>query len=1119
MFMYIAVIMLVLFILDNLVMLELSSRSLNEQGQRQIQIQKKHQQEQIREAETQLHKDLDMQMNLLARLVRGPLISRAAEAQFESGEVQLVNQLQPCFQLNTDTEIAQCLKYRTHRLTGAVVASVKKGLIVGAIQALLNDADLVGVYIEDWEGTPYSGFWKNADHGMVPLTSLKSLPEDLQRLEKEVKVDWEYWGKIVFFFSSRRIDEMRRSAEAEIQEAIRLIDRNIAEQRKQLLAKRLAEGVLLFILLLGALFYASFMIILRPLRQLQQNAYQLAQGDLSCPIETNRSDELGELAASFVHMRDAIREQINRLESVNQSLQQKEERLSAFIRALPDPICVFNRQGECEEVLIPRQSSLFKASGGDAGQSAKEYLCQALAAELRAGIHQTLETGISQPFEFKSDFEDKAHWFEGRPSPMRNAAGATELVICLVRDITHQKEAAALNQARIEAQAANEAKSIFLATMSHEIRTPMNAILGMADLLWESQLSAEQKQYVSIFRNAGENLLSIINDILDLSKIESGYLALNESPFNLVDTIERVCEDLAFQAHKKHIELICSIDTQVPTELVGDMLRLRQVLSNLLANAIKFTASGEVEVSVAPLHPAGISRTAGGPAGESGDTVLLFSVRDTGCGIPEQLQEKIFDPFTQVEPYSTRKYGGTGLGLTICRHLVTMMQGRIWVDQTCAQGTTFKFSACFRPVAVRQAVRPPVKRATGRMRVLLADTNRACLESMRGMIAGFGIDVQTAANGKELVTLLSAGLHGNGRVHILFIDAKMHLPGQFHDIVAAHRQVDPSGFKLFALISHQRKDDHAMFKRIGAEACFIKPLKRSELLNALDNTGAAILPAPAGDETCARLANPFLRPPRILLVEDNVNNQMLFIHYLKAICHPIDVADNGRDGVEKFKNRPYDAVFMDLAMPVMDGYEATRRIRRWESAHARPPAPVIALTADALIGSKPMSIDAGCTCHIIKPFTRAQILDALVKTVHPEILKPTASAKPAPYLEFIDAGLHKLIPSYFHNTREDIKKLKQALEKEDWPTLKRIGHAIKGSSLAYGFKQMGQIGRQIEEAVRHKEARLRIGQLILRLIDYTDHVQIKFIEPRQHQENEELSLDKESLHRIRRNTG
>jgi PAS domain S-box-containing protein len=549
-FINIAVVILILFILDNLIMLELASKSLIKQGKLQIQMQQKRQQEQIAKTEAQLLQKLNMQLDLLAQFVKGPLITRATEyPDSESDDSRFVEHFRFCLQMNSNAKIAQCLKYRTHRVTGDAVASVKKALIVSAIHALLDDADLFAIQIEDWEKKTYVGFLKTSKNQVVPFDTRKALPKGLHHLAKEVTVEWEYWGKIDFFYSSQRIEEMHRVADAQITEATRLIEQNIADQRRQLLRKRIIEGVLIFVLLIAVIFIASYRTILRPLKQLKQNAHQVAQGDLNCPIETDRSDELGELASSFADMRDAILIQIKNLETVNQDLRRNEERLRAFIQALPDAIYVFNSRGYCEEVLAAKENQLFCNVVMQKGGSLHDCLPTKLADNFMRAIKHSLKTESTQINEYQLKSDGKECWFEGRLSPLRSANGAPQMAICMAREITHSKESERLHKAKIEAEAANEAKSAFLANMSHEIRTPMNAILGMADLLWESSLNTEQKKYVSVFRNAGNSLLNIINDILDLSKIESGHLELELSPFNLIETVENVCENFAFHVN------------------------------------------------------------------------------------------------------------------------------------------------------------------------------------------------------------------------------------------------------------------------------------------------------------------------------------------------------------------------------------------------------------------------------------------------------------------------------------------------------------------------------------------------------------------------------------------
>ena len=368
-----------------------------------------------------------MQLDLLAQFAKGPLVTRANEySKPVSNNLRLEEQFRSCLQRNSDSEIIQCLKHRTHRVTGDAMASVKKALIVSAIYALLDDTDLVAIQIEDWEKKSYVGFVKTTEDRVVPLEAQAELPTSLHRLEREVKVEWEYWGKIEFFYTSQRIDTMRQSAEAEIAAAVEMIEGNIAHQRRQLLHKRIMEGVLLFVSLMVIIFFASYRTILRPLKRLKKNAHQLAQGDLDCPIEPHRSDELGELAMSFANMRDAIRDQIKRLKAVNQDLRRNEDRLRAFIQALPDATYVFNKRGYCEEVLAAKENPLLVADIMHKGGSVKDCLPTELARRFMDAIAQALETGTTQITEYRLEIGSKLHWFEGRLSPLRSVGGVPE---------------------------------------------------------------------------------------------------------------------------------------------------------------------------------------------------------------------------------------------------------------------------------------------------------------------------------------------------------------------------------------------------------------------------------------------------------------------------------------------------------------------------------------------------------------------------------------------------------------------------------------------------------------------------------------------------------------------
>ncbi|MGD8837092.1 MAG: ATP-binding protein, partial [Desulfobacteraceae bacterium] len=895
-FITIAVVILILFSLDNLIMLELSSQSLIEQGELQIQLQRKRQQERIAQAEAQLLQKLNMQLDLLTKFVKGPLTTRATDKRESiDAPTQFVDHFRYCLKLNSDAEIAQCLKYRTHRVTGDAVAAVKKALIVSAIHALLDDVDLVAIQIDDWEQKPYVGFFKTPDNQVAPFRSSEELPKGLHRLEREVKAEWEYWGKIDFFYSSQRIEAMRQSANSEIVEAIKLIERNIADQRSQLLRKRIIEGVLIFVMLMAVIFFASYRTILRPLKRLKQNAYQLARGDLDCPIEPHRSDELGELASSFAHMRDAIREQIKRLEMVNQDLRRNEERLRAFIHALPDATYVFNRRGKCEEVLAAKENPFLSTDIMQKGGSVHDCLPAELAQRFITVIEHTLETASTQISEYQLEIDGKLRWFEGRISPMRSADGGLEMAICMAREITHRKEMEQLYKAKIEAEAANEAKSAFLATMSHEIRTPMNAILGMADLLWESSLNNDQKKYVSVFRNAGKSLLNIINDILDLSKIESGHLELDLHPFHLIETVENVCENFAFHANENNLELICTIDPELPSWFVGDRLRLRQVLANLVGNAIKFTHSGEIEVSATMM-----SRTQSDaiPPSNPAQQMILFSVRDTGIGIAQKNQAHIFDRFTQAESDSKRNYEGTGLGLTICRHLVEKMGGKIWLESRFGEGTTFSFETQLEQMNIRpDAFQSRLPHEDHPLRVLLIDDNAAALSSMQKMIAGFGLQVQAVGDQDSGFRALTDACDHLKPFDILLIDAQMHLTHRFNTQLQAHRRIADRGHKLFLLITHLHQKHPIANGQGVVDGYFIKPLRTNELIEAIELATGKSSQSKESQKTPAAIDGQHLEPLRILLVEDNINNQMLFKYYLKDCGQYIDVAQNGSEGV------------------------------------------------------------------------------------------------------------------------------------------------------------------------------------------------------------------------------
>ncbi|MEX2353817.1 MAG: response regulator, partial [Gammaproteobacteria bacterium] len=498
-----------------------------------------------------------------------------------------------------------------------------------------------------------------------------------------------------------------------------------------------------------------------------------------------------------------------------------------------------------------------------------------------------------------------------------------------------QEQTEELAQARDEALQASLMKSSFLASMSHEIRTPLNAIIGMSDLLSETELDFEQKKYVGVFKKAGDTLLSLVNDILDLSKIEANQLKLEEIEFNLVDTIEESVEIYALKAAEKEIEIICDIDPGIKPCRVGDPSRLRQILLNLISNALKFTDKGEILVSVRIATQ----------TGSTNPSLLEISVNDTGSGIPEDKLEAIFASFTQADSSTTRKYGGTGLGLTICRSLVEMMRGKIWVESEIDRGSRFIFQADLPAAAREQNNGDKVAGAFPRRKVLIIDDNASNCKVLQSYTAYTGAEAVCMADGASALDFL--GKPGQERYDLILVDATLPDLDGF-TLVHKFRQMNILVPALLMLNPATLNKNQKSLEKLGSGQTYLtKPVKQKELYSQME----IIFTGEIGDITHSgrRLTEiETTRSLNILLVDDNPDNRLLVNAYLKKLPYQLDEAENGEEAVNKFMGSEYDLILMDVQMPVMDGREATRKIREWEKQQGRTATPIIALTAHAI---------------------------------------------------------------------------------------------------------------------------------------------------------------------------
>lgn len=567
-----------------------------------------------------------------------------------------------------------------------------------------------------------------------------------------------------------------------------------------------------------------------------------------------------------------------------------------------------------------------------------------------------------------------------RKIPILDEHGSPTHLVGVSEDITDLKRAEAeLRSAKDAAEAANRAKSAFLANMSHEIRTPLTGVIGMADLLMDTSLAPQQREYCQLIRNSGNALLAVIGDVLDFSKIEAGKLELDHHPFRIRDGLGDTMKTMALRARSKNLELVCHIHSDVPEWLLGDATRLRQIVVNLVGNALKFTSQGEIVLTV-EMESLGEERA-----------TLHFTVADTGIGIPEEKQQLIFQPFEQADTSTTRKYGGTGLGLTITARLVELMGGRLWLESEVGRGSRFHFTATL-DLPAEDMVEPtpaePIQ--LHGLPVLIVDDNATNRRLLIELLAKWQMQPTAVEGGNEALVALESALAAGRPYPLVLLDAQMPQLDGFCLAELIQQRPELVQGSIMMLTSGDQPGDIERCHRLGIAAYLTKPIKQSELFDAILNVvgAASASPALAAAVPTAIESGPMLR---ILVVEDSPVNQTLILAVLEKRGHQAVLAENGREALSAYDREPFDLILMDVQMPEMDGFEATASIRRREQAIGVH-TPIIAMTAHAIKGDRERCLAAGMDSYLSKPVHPLELFATIRQLVRaPTVLERQAS--------------------------------------------------------------------------------------------------------------------------------
>jgi two-component system sensor histidine kinase/response regulator len=810
------------------------------------------------------------------------------------------------------------------------------------------------------------------------------------------------------------------------------------------------------------------------LRMLAEGANRFSQGDYAVRIEPEGSPEVSSAAEAFNNMANNIESLIASLgksESKNKLLATIVEQSSEAIwtRDLAGTITSWNSGAAAMFGYPPAEAMGHALSLGDSTPEEEEARRQRLVAGEKFSYDAKALTRMRTTIDIQVAV-----------APLLDDTNECIGSIAVARDVTqHKRSEEALRLAREAAEAANHAKSSFLARMSHEIRTPMNGVLGMTELLLETGLSSTQRKYAETVQRSGKNLLDIINDILDFSKIEAGKLELENVDMDLRRTVEDVVDLLAERAHSKGLELACSVPADLMTHVRGDPLRLGQVLTNLVGNAIKFTRQGAVVIRIAST------------AETASHVTMRFEVSDTGSGISPEAQSRIFDEFSQADGSTTRKHGGSGLGLAISKQLVEMMGGNIHVESALGAGSTFWFTSAFEKqeaAIVEESRSAPMGMLTG-VRALIVESSSINRGILQAQMSNWGMSNRVAATPEQAIDLLAQAAARGASYDLAIID--LGLPGMDALELARAIRARAEIAKVRLVVLTRRQADIKSARDAGIDACLAKPVRQTMLYECLVNVMAG-----QPQETAA--APPVSAPAHatagggrgnILLVEDNLINQQVALGILQIQGYTVTVVNNGKEALDAHAQGAFDLVLMDCHMPEMDGFEATREIRVRERTMGKR-VPIVALTANAMAQDREACLKAGMDDHLSKPFSMLTLQNMLDKWMPQSAAAPAQAPDTAARTSGKAGGvldrqvleqlgkvltngkpelLTRVINLYLVESPKLLLKLKQAAGASNAPEIANSAHSLKSSSANVGAKALSRYCEDLEASARRAD--------------------------------------------------